>query len=232
MRRADPPSSLQIGPGDPISALGASLAWRADDAVDNGANTTSIPSYIGSLTLTRDGVGPGVKTTSTNFVGLQSLLFGAAAQLSNASFGAVPAAVTVVTVCRPTASAAGFHAITVGGTVNTGNSSLYDASETYAQKISTPAKTAFTVPNKVILVSVFDAAGIKNYTNSYTPVEVASAGALAGDTFTLGALSTSGIYTLTGEWRTTGYWPRALRPSDVALLIDALGAREGITILP
>jgi hypothetical protein len=214
-------------------AMGASVAWRAEDAVDNGANTTTLPSYVGSVPLTRDATGHAVKAVSAFFTGRMSVTFAGGDPVRGYSGTlAVGTGATIVSVVRVTAAAAGTHAMTVAGAINTGNSSAVAAGSTHAQKIVTAASKAFTVPGKLILVTVFDAAGAANYTNSYTPVTVTSAGALVGDTFTIGALSTAGDLTLTGEWRCTGYWPSALSAAEVGGLLTALGQREGVTISP
>lgn len=222
--------SLSSQYADPFALLGATLAWRADDATDNGANTTTLPSYIGSLTLNRNATGQAIKAASANFSGKLSIAFGGAnAGYSNAL--AVSASMSFVSVYRVTAVNSGVHAFTAGGVANTGNSSGY-TTLTFSQKVVTNATRALATPVNVIAVSVFSAASVTHYANRYTPATTAVAGALVGDSLTIGALDTAGTFTLTGEWRTTAYFNRALTPAEAVIVLRNLGLREGIAISP
>jgi hypothetical protein len=211
---------------------GATLAWRAEDAASNATHTTTLPSYVGSLSLVRDSTGQLPKAASANFGGRASVAFVAPVNRGYSGALAAPAAMTVVSVWRLSASSAGHYAMTVGGVVNTGNSCYHDLGNASGQKLAVHADVAIGLPAKMITVNVVTATGVSFYCNSYTAVAAAQAGALAGDTFTIGAITPGGIYTATGEWRTTGYWDRALTNGEVGSLLTALGAREGIAIAP
>ncbi len=213
---------------DPLVALSARLAWRAEDAVDNGARVIALPSYIGDLRLVRNGTGQVPGPISANFFGRRTVPFSGAGAGYSASLP-VATSMSFVNVYRVTAVNSGVHAFTVGGGVNTGNSSGY-TTQTFSQKVASAATRAMALTSKVICVSVFTAAGVSHYANQYTPVSVAPAGALVGNTLTIGALDTAGTFTLTGEWLTTGYFDRALTAVDAAFILSTFGAQQHVAI--
>jgi hypothetical protein len=216
---------------DPAVALGANLVWRAEESAGNGSNTTALVPIVGSLSLARDTTGQGVKAPSANWSGRTVVPFNNTANRGYTGALAAPAAMTVVTVCRITGAQNGLYALTAAGVINTGNSSYYDVpGNLNGQKVATPASTAVGVPVRLVTATVVDAAGVSLYANSVTPVTAATAGALAGDTLTVGAITPGGTYTMAGEWRRTLYWSRALSGAEVAVVLRALGAYEGITI--
>lgn len=229
-RRAPPARSL-----DPFASLGALYAWRANDAVDNGSVTTSIPNYIGATkTLPRQGsAGQAIKAASANLGGqLAITMSGPGEGYGNVSlWGAAPTDVTIVSVARIAATTVGLSSITVAGAVNSGMSQL-DIAGTKSRKVATDASTAVTLPASVVWISVFTAEGISSYVNSKTAATAATAGALAGTMFHLGVLDSGTTFVFDGQWATTAIWNRALSAAEAALVLDRLGAKYGIAISP
>ncbi len=234
MSRRDSSRARRVSMGrpiDPSTTLGANIVWRAEESVNNGSNTTTLVPIIGSLSLTRDATGQAVKASNANWSGRVVVPFNVTANRGYSGSLAIGTAATVVTVCRYTGTQNGLYAITAAGALNTGNSSYYDApGNLNGQKVATPAAKALAAPLRVVTATVVDAAGVSLYANSVTPVTAALAGALAGDTFTIGAITPGGTYTMGGEWRRTLYWSRALSSAEVSVVLRALGAYEGITI--
>ena len=218
------------GVRDPFAAHGATYAWRADDAIDDGANTTSLPSYIGSLTLTRDLAGVSVKAPSANFGGKVTLSGDGFGSGYSGAFTVSPA-MSFVSVWDPADNATGVSAVTLAGALNTGCNVFYTNNQLYARKVVSD-NIAVLSTVKMIVVSVFDVDGSTLYANSYTGTTQPIAGDLVGNTITLLGLSTAGSYALNGEWRTTAYFNRALTAAEAADLLGALGAEYGVTIAP
>lgn len=216
---------------DPFRMFGANYAWRAEDSINNGANTTTLVPYIGSVAPVRDSTGQGIKAASANFGGRTVVPFSGAGSGYTASLAAT-ADMTVAHVVRLTLNASGMHAMTAAGALNSGNSSYLDANNLSAQKLAAHADRVFAFPAKAVVVCTYGAAGATGYLNSYTAVSVAQAGALAGDALTIGAITPSGTYTMNGEWRTSAVWTRALSVAEVTAVLQILGSREGITIAP
>lgn len=221
-----------VGPADPFLALRADHAWRASDAVDNGANTTSLLPYIGGLTLARSATGQGLKTASATLRGATVIPFnGVAGNAGYTGALAAPVGLTVATVWRCAVTASAAHALTVGGLANTGTADGMSGANAFSQKVATAALKAQAIPNDLVTVSVFTAAGSTIYCNSYTPASAALAGALAGDTFIVGSLSApGGTFVMNGEWARTGVWLKALSTSQIRFLLLRLGVRHGIAI--
>jgi hypothetical protein len=221
---------------DPFVKLGADRAWRADDATDDGSVTTGLPNYIGAaLTLTRQGTGQSIKATSANLGGKRTIAVNgsdAAGGYGAVALAGAPAAFTIVMVCYLAAVAnQGLSALTVGGTVVTGVTQ-HRVTTIRSSKTTADATSAFTAPGPLILASVFVSAGIKHYATRYTSVDVASAGALAGTTFHVMCRSAnaSSPLTMTGEWRKTAYFARALSASEVAFALRMLGREHNVAI--
>lgn len=222
---------------DPFAELGADRAWRADDAVDSGSKTTSIPSYIGpSLSLAAFGTGQAIKAASAAFPGRQSITCDGLA--ASNGYGAValagaPTALTIASVVRVTAANGGIAAVTDAGTVNSGEAHFYGAAALRARKFAAPnADVVIAAPFNAVVVTVWDVNGTTHYVNSATPVVAASVAALAGTTFQIMCLSSAGSTVLTGEWLTSGYWERALSSSEATRLLTLLGAKYGVAITP
>ncbi len=227
--------AVQNVPSDPFVALGASRAWRADDGVDNGSKTTSIASYVGSsLALAAFGTGQAIKAASANFGGYATITCDGLT--ASNGYGAValagaPTALTLVSVVRVTAANGGLAAVTDAGAVNSGEAHFYGAAAARARKFAAPnADVTIAVPFKAVIVTVFDAAGTYHYVNSRTPVTALSAAALAGTTYQIMCLSSGGSTVLTGEWRTSGYWERALSAAEIGVTLTSLGRRYGVVI--
>lgn len=217
---------------DPFASFAADLAWRASDAVDNGSVTTSLPPYMGALTLAANGTGQPIKAASANFVGRQTVAFNglAASRGYSGVLGGAPTGLTVASIVRITVGQSAAYSLTVGGTVNTGSAAGYDVTQAFAKKLTTNALLAKTLPLMAVVLATVDAAGVSLYCNALTAVTAAAASALAGTTFAIGTLSSAGVYTLTGEWLTTGAWLRAFTDAEAKVLIRNLGRYYGIPI--
>jgi hypothetical protein len=218
---------------DPFLAMAATYAWRADDAVDNGAVTTSIPNYVGpTMSLPRQGAaGQAVKSVSAALNSRQSIAFSPAglAYGNVAIFSAAPASVTIASVVRVSATNCGWAATTAAGAPNTGTSQLH-ISQFESRKAAVGSAVVIAAPANAVIVSVITAAGIATYANSRTPVSADSAGSVAGTTWHLGALDSANTFTLNGEWATTGVWNSALSHPEVVQLLVELGRGYGVTI--
>lgn len=226
--------AFRAGNPDPFLTLAASYAWRADDAVDNGSVTTSLPNYLGpTLALPRQGAaGQAIKAASANLGGRQSIAFAPAGlgYGNVVAFGGVaPAACTFATVARMAITNVGLVAVTVGGTVNTGFAQLH-LTHAESRKLTNGITQAAAVPVNAVFVSVFTGTTITTYLNTKTGTSGAVGGALAGTSIHLGALNSTNIFTLQGEWATSAVWDRALTNAEVGALIDHLGAHYGIAI--
>lgn len=225
-------SGVSLGmTADAFIATSADLAWRADEAV-SGAVTTSLVPYMGSTALPKNGSGQAVKAASANFSGAPlSITFVAGAGSYSAAL-ATPAAYSFATVFRTTHTSVASHAMTVGGTINTGTSAgVSGTTNGFAQKLVASASKAISaVPVLIVQLSLFDASGVTVYANSYTPVTTASAGALAGNTLHIGALDSANTFTARGEWVTSGFWGRKLGTDEAATVLSMLGAKYVVTI--
>jgi hypothetical protein len=219
---------------DPFVALAADRAWRADDAVDNGSVTTSLPSYVGSpLSLTALGNGQTVKSPSADLGGRLAIAcdgLPASNGYSAVALAGSPTNFTVARVVRITADNSGPDALTDGGAVNTGVSSLYVAGDMRSRRVSTDASSPQTLPLSMVVVSVYTTSGFSSYVNSFTPVTSADAEAFVGTTFQVMSLSLGGLLTMTGQWATSGYWLRALSQAEVINVLRNLGLYYGIAV--
>lgn len=215
-------------------STGATAVYLAEHASDNGSITTALNNYIGTATpLLAQGTGQGVKRASAYFGGRPAIPFagGSAANGYGAVvLGGAPSEFTSVTVALVSGDNSGLCALTNAGAVNSGNATMVASAVNRARKVSADAQRAGAVPSVVVLVGVFDAAGAALYATRRTADTVVSAGALAGTTFHVGTLSTSGTFTLTGEWAMSAYWTRALSAAEVALVLDELGDQYDIAI--
>jgi hypothetical protein len=225
------------GVADPFVVLGFDRAWRAEDAVDNGTNTTALPSYIGSaLSLAAFGTGQAVKAASANFPGRHSIVCDGLAGSNGygaVALGGAPTSLTIASVARITAVNGGIAALTAGGTVNSGEAQFYASTTLRARKFGSPnADVTIALPCKVVTLTVFDVNGTTHYVNSLTPVTAASVAALAGTTFQVMALASAGSLVLTGEWCTSGYALRAFTPTEAASWLTLAGLRYGVTVAP
>lgn len=228
----------KIAVADPL--LGSDYAWRASDAADNGTLVTSIPAYIGTAVLAlSSGSGQPKKASSANFLGHQVLPCNGGGTYTLASMlGAAPAGITIASVFRTSSVNRGVCALTVGSGANSGTAQYRTSSG--SPIIGAPKASTFTCqktlpgsdPVSVVAVSVVDASGVTLYANSATPATSAVAGALAGTTWTLLGLSPTGTFTYDGEWVTTGIWLSALSGVQALAILNALGAKYGVTISP
>jgi hypothetical protein len=219
---------------DPFVVLGAERAWRADDAVDNGSVTTSIPNYVGaSLPLGRNGTGQAIKAATATLGGRLAIACtaGARGYGNDVVYGAAPAALTMVSVARVTADNGGVWAVTVGGVVNTGQSGLMAGTQR-TFKTASSAQSALAFPLSFVQVSTFDGANFTDRTNRFTATTTALAAANLGTNLRLMELDSGGLFTLQGAWATFGYWPRVLTASEIAFVMTRLGSRYGISIAP
>jgi hypothetical protein len=219
---------------DPFLALGATYAWRAQDATGT-VQTDTLPSYIGALNLARTGAGQALKATTANWprqpvqVTFASGLGGYSGAL------AVPAAYTFASVVRPTANSSAIHDWNVALGVNTGSctGAMGVGNSGFAQKLVTAALQALSAPPvNVLLVGRFDAAGCVVNANAATGVSVALAGALAGDTVVIGGLGNGNTFPMKGEWLTSGLWTRYLSDAEVAQWLALASVRYGVAVAP
>lgn len=217
---------------DPFIALGARLAWRADDAIDNGSTTTSIPGYIGGVTLPTQTGGQAIKAASPAFGGRYTITFTGGTGYGNVEiWPATPANATIVTVGRSNTHSTGLCAVTVTGSVNTGfDQRSVSGAVLGSTKVATVG-SQFGISHGVntIMVSVFTAAGATTYVNSKVPTTGSFGAALTGSHFHIGALSTNNVWPLVGEWAATAIWDRALTQGEVAYLLEALAVSYGQT---
>lgn len=219
--------------GDPFVKFGAAFAWRASDAISNGAVTTALKSYIGDATLVRDSAGQGIRRCSSIFPGRFTISFDgvdASRGFTAVILPSAPSAFTFATVAYISANTSGTHALTVAGAANSGNSAGYDVVTTFSQKVLTAVSRAQAQPLKLIVVTTVDSSGVSHYANSITPVTGAVAGALAGTSLTIGALDNAGTYTLSGELERAGCWLRALSASDAGLVMKTLATEHRVTL--
>jgi hypothetical protein len=226
--------ALDLSATDPFVALNADRAWRADDAVDNGSVTTSLPNYVGSLlSLSAQGTGQAKKAVASALGGRLAISCATTAGLGAYgnvdAFAAMPASFSVATVVRFASNSRGAMAVTVGGTINTGVSQIQTAS-TASVKVASSATSAGGAPASRVIVSVFTAAGITSYVNSLTPATASVAGALVGTRLHICGIASSEVFVLDGLWATTGYWARALSAIDAAFVLTQLGRRYGVSI--
>lgn len=222
----------RLGRGDPVFVLGAAHAWRASDATDNGVITTTLPPFIGGLTLVPNGAGHPIKAASAGLRGAVTVPFNGV--LGNGGYGAamaISAGFSVLTIVRATGSNGSTHAMNVGASPNTGNSAGFSGATSFSQKILSASLRAQSFPGDCIMVSVFDATGRTHYCNALTPVSAAQAGALAGDNFMIGAAA-AGTFVLNGQWERTAVFLRALAQADVAWALRFYGAMFGVSIAP
>lgn len=221
---------------DPLVALGADRAWRADDAIDNGSVTTSLPNYIGTaLPLPRQGAaGQAIKAASANFNNRLTIACAPAGLGYGATaLGVAPTNFTMVTVGRYAATGVGMSALTVAGAINTGLAQLHLTGAVNSRKVAADVAVAVAPPVNVVHVSVWDnASNVRNYTNSKSAVSASIGGALAGTDLHLMCLSSSNLLVLNGEWARSAYWTRALSAAEAGFLLDRLGAYYGVAISP
>jgi preprotein translocase subunit Sec61beta len=237
-RRNDRRSGRSGGSGsgvyvDPFLSLAADRAWRADDAVDNGSVTTSIPSYVGpSLSLAALGTGQAIKAQSAFLRGVTIASNGSAAAngYSAVSLAGAPSAFSVARVVRIAVTNSGMDALTVAGAVNSGVASFYETAQVKSRRVSPDVVTAVSLPVNLVLLSVYTATDILQYVNSLTATTIGNVQAFAGTTFQVMSISATGTYTLNGQWATAGYWLRALSAAEAAFAMLQLGRRYGITI--
>ncbi len=221
---------------DPFNMFAADAAWDAQDAVTVGAVTDTLPPFRGATTLTRRGTGQAPKTIEAALNGRFAVPFdglSASGSYTGVPFGVAPANCTMVSIFRQTANNAGLGAVTVGGAVNNGFSQLQFTGQNRSRKLSADVTaSAVSLPQNLVFVTLFSAAGCTHYANAITPVTVAQAGALTGTTFDVGALGAASIFTVTGAWARSGLWSRALSTAEVTYLLQWSGARYGVTIAP
>lgn len=230
------------GSSDPFVSLAADYAWSADTAVHNGVNTTSLPSSRSALTLLPDvglGVGQVKPAASANLNGQLSVVWSSAVAFgySAALPLGTPTAYTAVHVFRPTSGGMddAAHGLTVGGVFGAGGHSYatyLSPGNMVAGKASNNQVSTGAAPKNVVAACVYTAAGTTVYANSYTGQFLADAGALAGDTFTIGGLDANGVFCLDGEWCKTAIFLRELSAGEVATCLTALGAQYAVTIAP
>jgi hypothetical protein len=221
---------------DPFIALSATRAWRADDAIDNGLVTTSIPAYVGSaMPLLAFGTGQSIKAPASELGGRRAIAcdgLAASDGYGAVTFGAVPAALTIASVAYVSSAAAtqGIAASTVGAGALTGCAQAYSvgAAGIRSRKLSA-ADVVGLAPRAFVVVTVFTATQTINYVNSLTPVTVADATPLAGTTFNLACLA-DGSSVLSGKLARAGYWERALSTAEVTLTLLQLGAHHKIQV--
>lgn len=219
---------------DPFAVLVADMAWRAEEATDNGSVTTGLVNYVGaSLTLPRQGTGQAIKAASALLNNRMAIAFAPTAGLGAygnvVALGASPTNFTVATVGRYTTANRGLFALTAAGAANSGVS-LLQLTGTSARKITTDASAAGAAPRTIVQVAVFTAAGITNYVNSFTAVTASLASALAGTSIHIGGITTSDVFVLDGLWATTAYWTRALTAAEARFALTHLGRKYGVAI--
>lgn len=227
---------------DPFVALAFDRAWRADDAIDNGSVTTSLPNYIGpALSLPAVGTGQAIKAASASLGGRRSIAFtaGAAGGYGNVvALGGAPTDFSMISVYRYVSSVnRGVAALTVAGAVNSGLSQIVTTTTretSKAFKVGNAALCAATLvaPQTMVQVSVWTAAGASDYSKTRTAGVLVAAGALAGTTFHIGALDNSSSFVLDGEWATTGYVARALSVAEINFALTMFGRYYSVTIAP
>lgn len=214
---------------NPFNVLGFHWACRAEDSRGNGSVTQTVVPYIGNVELTRTGTGQAIKSG----VGLFGYVTfnGVAGAAGYSASVAVPAAVAVATVWRAAATGSACHAFTVGGAANTGTADGLSGANAFSQKIGTAALTPRpSLPAMLIILSVFNAAGSTIYVNSTTGVTSALAGALAGDTYVLGSLtSPSGTFTMSGDLMGQGRLNREPTAFEVRQIMTGLARQYQIS---
>jgi hypothetical protein len=219
---------------DPFLALAAERAWRADDALDNGSVTTSLPNYIGAaLPLANNGTGQAIKAANVNLNNRMAIVSAAGAARgygNDVIYGAAPAALTIASVVYVTATGSGWTAITAGGVVNSGQAQLYGTPTVRSRKQGTDAIATLALPVRLVQVSVYTATTFTDYSNSLTGSANSLPLALAGTNLRLMELDAVGTFTLAGAWACMGYWTRALSAGEIYLTMRSLGRMYGIAI--
>jgi hypothetical protein len=137
---------------DPFVVLAADRAWRADDAIDNGSVTTSLPSYVGpALSLAAQGTGQAVKAASANLGGRLTIASVGTPQ-ARGGYGAVAlasapsGAFTIARVARVTAVTGGLDALTVGGALNSGLSTFYQTTSLFFRRTTPDLQVSIALP--------------------------------------------------------------------------------------
>lgn len=221
---------------DPFRQFAADRAWRADDAIDNGSVTTSLPNYLGpALALAPQGTGQAVKALSANLGGKYSIAcdgLTASSGYSAVALAGAPTSFSIASVYYLAAVAvSGVSALTAGGVALSGVSQ-YRNTTLRSEKLGSDALSAITPPIAVVQVSVYTATTVLHYASRYTAVSASIAGALAGTTFHVmcRASNASVPSPMTGEWASAGYWTRSLSQAEVAGVLRGLGRRYSVAI--
>jgi len=231
---------VALGRRDPFVQLAATRAWKADDAVDNGSVTTSLPSYVGAaLSLTAHGTGQAIKAASPQLGNMRAIAGDgvlASGGYGAVIYGAAPLDLTLASVVyvASAAMANGLANVTVGDVAVSGVDHSYSTGPNgiRCRKTGGPVVDVTAIaPRAYVLVTIFSATSTTSYVNSLTPVSVADATAVGGTKLNVMCLAVnSGV--LQGSWATTGYWTRALSAAEAVTVMTLLGQRYGVAIAP
>ncbi len=218
---------------DAASRLGASHAWRASDAANDGSVTVRLQPFLGRVQLQLVGTGQSIAASDANLGGMPSIACAGTGSYAATLFGSAPAAITVATVAYLSAANEGLSALTLAGALNSGVSQLLAAGTLRTRKTFVDCGAlAAAQPIAVVQVSVVNSTTGTNYVNSYTGSSTAVAGGVAGTVFHVGALDSANTFALAGSWAYTAVFPRALSASEVGAVLRDLGSECGVAIAP
>ncbi len=226
----------------PEQTLGASLAFRADDAVNGGGLVDSWPPWIGAGTLLPLGDKTSQSATDASLNNRVSVPFARTANVQpySVSFAAT-AAMSYGIVWRFGAGVAnqGGFAHTSGGSLNTAQSLLKTSNSVFGRGMypefnNAQAGLAGDIAQSAVTVVVYQVGQpVRMYYNSRTAmVSSSNIVSLTGNQLLIGGLDASANYVLSGAVARLAFFPSALSAGQAATFLDTYGALYGITISP